>query len=235
VVAPAPPSANLYIDGFNLYYGCLQKTPYKWLDLAALAQRLLPRHTIKRIRYCTARIKGASGQQRQDAYLRALGTLPKVSIHEGTFREHTLLLQVARKPHKKASALLEYRDLRGNWVALPRPVPGRPIRASVRKSEEKASDVNLATYLLLDAMNHDSDEAFVISGDSDLVTPIDETIKTLGIPVGVFNPKPNRPSAELQAVATSYQTLPAALLPGCQFPISLVDTAGRTIRKPTTW
>jgi len=24
---------RIYIDGYNLYYGCLKGTPYKWLDL----------------------------------------------------------------------------------------------------------------------------------------------------------------------------------------------------------
>jgi len=47
--------ANVYIDGFNLYYGCLKGTLDKWLDPAALARRLLPADTIKRIRYFTAR------------------------------------------------------------------------------------------------------------------------------------------------------------------------------------
>ena len=32
---------NLYIDGFNLYYGALKDTPYKWLDLRSLAEVLL--------------------------------------------------------------------------------------------------------------------------------------------------------------------------------------------------
>ncbi|HHT9772358.1 TPA: NYN domain-containing protein, partial [Legionella pneumophila] len=27
---------TIYIDGFNLYYGCLKRTSYKWLDLKAL-------------------------------------------------------------------------------------------------------------------------------------------------------------------------------------------------------
>ena len=30
---------RIYIDGFNLYYGCLRQTPYKWLDLVALFER----------------------------------------------------------------------------------------------------------------------------------------------------------------------------------------------------
>lgn len=32
---------NIYIDGFNLYFECLKKTTYKWLDIAALCNRLL--------------------------------------------------------------------------------------------------------------------------------------------------------------------------------------------------
>ena len=31
-----PMKTNIYIDGFNLYYGCVKDTPYKWLDLAKL-------------------------------------------------------------------------------------------------------------------------------------------------------------------------------------------------------
>lgn len=37
---------NLYVDGFNLYYGALKRTPYKWLDLSRLGQTLLPADTI---------------------------------------------------------------------------------------------------------------------------------------------------------------------------------------------
>ena len=45
---------NVYVDGFNLYYGCLKGTPYKWLDLDAMCRRLLPKHELSRIRYFTA-------------------------------------------------------------------------------------------------------------------------------------------------------------------------------------
>lgn len=33
---------NVYVDGFNLYYGCLNKTPYKWLDLAQFCRLAAP-------------------------------------------------------------------------------------------------------------------------------------------------------------------------------------------------
>ena len=49
--------ANVYVDGFNLYYGALKgNTGRKWLDLDALTRRLLPNDSINRIRYFTATV-----------------------------------------------------------------------------------------------------------------------------------------------------------------------------------
>lgn len=36
----------VYIDGFNLYYGALRGSHYRWLDLEALSRRLLPKDDI---------------------------------------------------------------------------------------------------------------------------------------------------------------------------------------------
>lgn len=47
---------NVYVDGFNLYYGALRGTLYKWLDIRRMCELLLPSHTIARIKYFTARI-----------------------------------------------------------------------------------------------------------------------------------------------------------------------------------
>ena len=49
---------NVYIDGFNFYYGCLKGTPHRWLDLAAFCQASFPppRNQINRIRYFTAHV-----------------------------------------------------------------------------------------------------------------------------------------------------------------------------------
>ena len=43
----------VYVDGFNLYYGALKGTPFKWLDLVALFEKVLqPRHrsTLRQLR-----------------------------------------------------------------------------------------------------------------------------------------------------------------------------------------
>jgi hypothetical protein len=42
---------NVYVDGFNLYYGCLKGSPYKWLDIQKLSELLVgSRHRVKRPR-----------------------------------------------------------------------------------------------------------------------------------------------------------------------------------------
>ena len=32
---------NVYVDGFNLYYGALRGQPYRWLDIRRFARGLL--------------------------------------------------------------------------------------------------------------------------------------------------------------------------------------------------
>jgi len=65
---------SVYIDGYNLFYGALKGTPYKWLDVKLLCQNLLPdKCVITHINYYTAMVKGAPGKLvKQEAYLRAL-------------------------------------------------------------------------------------------------------------------------------------------------------------------
>lgn len=79
----------VYVDGFNLYYGAVKRTPYKWLNLVELARRVLPPgHTVGRLKYFTAHVSGAADPglpRRQHAYLSALRTLPEVEIHFGRF------------------------------------------------------------------------------------------------------------------------------------------------------
>ncbi len=57
-------------------------------------------------------------------------------------------------------------------MPLANPRPGGARTVEVVKTEEKGSDVNLATYLLLDAFRRRCDSAVVISNDSDLAEPI---------------------------------------------------------------
>ena len=92
----------VFVDAFNLYYGCLRKTPYRWLNLAELCHVMLPDHDVQRIKYFTALVgprRGDPGQPaRQQLYLRALTTLPLVEIHFGHHLTHVVSMPLANPP-----------------------------------------------------------------------------------------------------------------------------------------
>lgn len=203
---------NVYVDGFNLYYGSLKDGPYRWLDLGALCARLLPNDQINRIRYFTAKVDARNDPQqpqRQDTYIRALGTVPGLSVHLGHYLTNQTMMRRVRPPRI-----------------------GSPF-VEVIKTEEKGSDVNLASYLLLDGFKKDCTAAVVISNDSDLKVPIELAQSELGLKVGVINPHPpNRRSRALKP--TFFKQLRRSALVACQFPATLHDSQGQ-ITKPGSW
>ena len=228
------PPANIYIDGFNLYRGCLENSPYKWLDLVALAERLAVGHTVKRVRYFTAHVEDPAANRRQLVYLRALKTLTRLEVDaSGVFTTHIVIRPLADQPAQGMVAVLEWHR-NGQWLPLRRPAQGYWVRASISHKTEKGSDVNLATYLVADAFRGDMAAAWVISGDSDLEAPI-KLVNTDLVPVHVVNPRPNKPSAQLKAAARTYTSLAVADLAASQLADPVIDAQGREIRKPQSW
>lgn len=203
--------ATIYIDGFNLYYGLLKPSPaLKWLDLSALGAALRPTFDV-RIRYFTAKVRPVpdpGSRERQRLYLKALETLPNVTVHFGHFTAH---------------------QVRMAYVVPP---PAGPKTALVWKTEEKGSDVNIGTFLLLDGMDGAFDEAVVISGDSDLVEPIRAANSRFG-PVHVLNPR--NVHSDLALAAASYGRLDPTLLPRCQLPNTVVLPTGRSVTRPKAY
>jgi uncharacterized LabA/DUF88 family protein len=206
-------TTNVYIDGFNLYYGCLKGSQYKWLDIEALCRKLLPKDDIKRIRYFTARISARNdfdAPSRQEIYLRALSSLERVSIHFGEF-------YVSR-----------------TRMALANPPASGPRTVEVIKTEEKGSDVNISAYMILDAFRDDIDSAVVITNDSDLREPLRIVQEDLGLTTGVVNP--HRSGKRSRALSASFfKQIRTSALGQCQLPASLVDAEGLRINKPPTW
>jgi uncharacterized LabA/DUF88 family protein len=85
----------VYIDGFNLYFALEEKKWYgfMWLDPVALAKNLAgPDRELVRVNYFTARIKQpADKKAQQTSYLDALATLPDLDIHEGDYKENSVM------------------------------------------------------------------------------------------------------------------------------------------------
>ena len=93
---------RVYVDGFNLYYGAVKRTPFKWLDPVRLTRLLLPdEYTIEKLLYFTARVSGKIDRRapaRQQTYLNALGTLPETEVHFGNFLGKTILRPLTNLP-----------------------------------------------------------------------------------------------------------------------------------------
>lgn len=221
---PSSPKTTVYIDGFNLYYGALKGTPFRWLDLSALAANLLPKNDVQLIKYFTARVKSRPSRHDpaadQQAYLRALGTLPNLRIYYGHYLSHVRRLPMAAP---------------GGGVLV---VNGQTQFASVLKEEEKGSDVNLAAHLVHDAHLGRFEVAVVVSNDSDLATPVELVAREIGLPVGVVNPHADRagssPSVQLRQAASFVKSLRKSHLKRSLFPPVLSDSVG-TIHKPVVW
>lgn len=215
----------VYIDGFNLYYRRLKDRPgIKWVNPLALARRILPNNNIVKVRYFTARVSGRldpDAPHRQQIYFDALSSVPEIEITFGSFLE-------VKKYAGLVKPSLEKRW--GNCL----PYQPWPDVAYVWKTEEKGSDVNIATYLLLDAFQKNCEVAAVLSNDSDLIEPIRVTATTLGMPVGLLSPV-NNPQPALRAAATFLRHVQQADIAASQFPNPIVLAGGVAIHKPATW
>lgn len=211
----------VYVDGFALYKGLLQRQypQYKWLDLATLADRLFHQYEVVEVRYFTAVLKPLLADpqmpQRQQAYLRALDTSPRVSIHYGTY--------IFSK----------------QWLPKhPQEVDenGRVVTVKVNRPEEKGSDVSLASYLMMDALRDRADLYAVLTNDSDLVTPMKllaaEARRNVAL-ISVAGERYNK--AFNQVELRTVRIVREGTLRSSQFPGRLQDSDGRWIHKPKPW
>jgi hypothetical protein len=112
--------------------------------------------------------------------------------------------------------------------------PGAPPQyARVIKTEEKGSDVNLATHLLWDGFRKQYQAAVLVTNDSDLLEPVRIVRKELALVVGILNPH-KKPSRVLATEASFVKQIRSGALKASQFPNTLRDAHG-TITKPTAW
>ena len=197
----------VYIDGFNLYFGICDKgwRRYLWLDLPALATRLLtPGQQLVATKYFSARVRADPGKvRRQSTYLQALEARGGLTIHYGRYQERT------KQCHSCHAAWTEY--------------------------EEKMSDVRLASELLRDAYSDRYDSALIVSADADLQPPIemirlDHPLKRV---VAVFPPA--RDSYHLRGIAHEYFRLGRARLSKSQLPPAIKKADGFLLRRPVEW
>lgn len=206
----------IYVDGFNLYYGVLKSTQYKWLDLKALFQKMLnSSHDICAIKYYTAKISTRDDLQapiRQASYIRALKKhIPEFSVYYGHYLTHAVKLPIANHNGKKKKFI------------------------EVLKSEEKGSDVNMAVHLLNDSWLDLYDCAILVSNDSDLAESVklvkEQHKKNIGL-IAPINFKVRKPTQKLREQANFIKIIREGVLKVSQLPQVIPGTG---IHKPEKW
>lgn len=206
--------AIAYIDGFNLYYGALKGSPFRWFDIEAFARALTPaKYQLVKVRYFTARVKprpaNPSAHTDQQAYLKAITAFcPLLKVHYGHYSEHRVRMYHANPP---------------------------PTTVEVIKTEEKGSDVNLAVHLLNDAYTQGNRAAVVITNDSDIAEAMALT-KQAGLEICWFPPvtKPRYPSNVLQKVIP-HRKIRLSTYQKCLLPDPVPRHLAQGIRKPKGW
>ncbi len=204
--------AIFYVDGFNLYFGAVRGTAYKWLNFDAYCQKLHPHDELVKIRYFTSQVQGNT-HANQMAFWRALRTTPVVQIQEGKF--------------KRGSVECEHTTctLQGS--------------RTFQRLQEKRTDVNIAVSMIDDAHRNACENMVVISGDSDLVPAVRLVRATFkNITLFVYVPGhgyEERQASELMQAAHIGRPLNTSYFAECQFPPEFKDRYGRLVRKPKDW
>ena len=188
--------------------------------------------------YCTARIDGnsnASGAADQNIYLRTLVASGSVDhIEFGNYIAKVIERPLAVRNRRRRPVLVEPgwpMMVQHNGEVL---VTGTKFLASVATCEEKGSDVNVVSHLLVDVLDGTVDAAVVISNDSDLRYPVQEARRR--VPVGTVNPGGGYVAGDLSGQPADgagrhwWRSLCAADFVRHQF----ADPAGR-LRRPAGW
>lgn len=100
---------------------------------------------------------------------------------------------------------------------------------------EKMTDVNIATHMIIDAFQDNCDMAMLISGDSDLVPPIKaihDNFKNKRVFVAF---PPNRFNNSVALVAKGNFIIGRKKIVDCQFPPEIIKPNGYILKKPKLW
>ncbi|WP_235498185.1 NYN domain-containing protein [Frankia sp. R43] len=171
----------------------------------------------------------------QEIYLRALRAGGAVDeITKGRY-----ITKVVRAPLAVAGPNGQANLTRSGWPVMIQDSAGQPVRdavflVSVAQREEKGSDVNVASHLLLDLLHKRIAAAIVISNDSDLAFPVAQARDL--VPVGVINPSKGYTAGALRGVPDTgvgrhwWYNLRAVDLTVAQLPVQI-----GTISRPPGW
>ena len=142
---------TFYVDGFNFYYGLRTekridpewKKAY-WIDLVKLFSQFLgEKQTLEKVIYFTASPLSKDKSSRQSAFLNA-----NKLLNDDKFE-----------------------IVRGKY--LEKQIKCPQCHYTIIRPEEKKTDVNISIRMIADCVQDKTDTVVLVSGDSDLVPPIE--------------------------------------------------------------
>ena len=221
---PSNTDVRVYVDGFNVYFSMKDKDwkKYYWLDIWRFSIKLLQKAKsmkyiqdearIESVRYFTSRISGAGRNKekakRQHHYLEAL---------EENCRQNKSSFTISYGQYQFKPYTCNHCYKNGSY----------PI--------EKMTDVNLATDLLVDAFFDKFGTAIVVSGDSDLKSPVQSVGDLFGDKNVIVAMPPGRWSVELASSCFKYLMIEERLFRQSQLPEQLRRRDDYAIKKPSLW
>ena len=215
---------TVYVDGYNLYYGLLRKSPFKWLDLFKLFQppMLEKSSEVSEIRFYTAPILSKladdpQSQHRQRTYLQALRKMPpnKVRIVEGRMIASTPFLRLVNSIQTAPEL----------------------THVQVHLLNEKNTDVNLAADLITGAWTGEYEQAVICTNDTDVSGALSVIRQHHSkIVLGLIAPIPGNDhrkiANDLINLTNWSKTLSPVHLANAQLPEKIPNTS---IYKPDKW
>ncbi len=227
---------RVYVDGYNIYYGCLRKTHHKWLDMKALFERILAQTVLDvggqpanfeleplAIKYFTASIlknfaRSQDSVACQEQYHNALrGHLgDSLEIITGYYSANPA--RAHRYEHGKPPADCEILEV---W-----------------KLEEKQSDLALALHAYADAIKGEVDQVVIVTNDTDVAPSLELIRADTQVSVGLIVPtrySERPPNHDLSKLANWTRThILSEELSASQMP-NMVRHGTRPVQKPISW
>lgn len=233
---PKAYKTSIYIDGYNLYYGRLRGTQYKWLDVVALFSQITrsiePHSQIISVKFFTA------------------PALPKFSRHgkESMRAQNDYHRALEAKYPNKFEKVLGSHVYEKDGTKMPVYVEGnlfdKDNTVRVWRLVEKKTDVNLALSMYRDASKRALDQVVLISNDTDTEPAISALMEDFpALKIGMIIPrgpqisgKKGRPASSslINLAHWSRSYINDEELISAQLPVQ-VPTKKKPAKKPIHW
>lgn len=196
-----------YIDGFNLYYGLREAGLHssRWLDL----------HDV-----CTSLLKPPQQLELVRYFTTRVRDGSNAAINQATYIDAL---------SARGGIEIDFGHFLRKSTKCPK------CNAAFHKREEKKTDVNIAVRLLEDAYDDRFDTAMVISGDSDLVPPVESVRSRFPHKRVVVAAPPKRWSAQLKQAANAALRIWPKTIESNRLPDPVVASNGVELRAPAGW